>query len=238
LPAERAGAAFTEPQEAQTPAKRAGAAFSKLVAIMARLRAPGGCPWDAEQTHQSLAVHLVEEAHETLEAIDSGNMHDLKEELGDLLLQVVFHAEIAAEGDHFQVAEVVDELVDKLIRRHPHVFGEVKVSGSAEVVANWEVLKHEQKGRTSLSEGLPKGLPALIHAHKVIRRASGAGYEVASSSKRLEELAAAVAREPSDESVGELLLEAVALAGAAGIDPEGALRRQANMVLIQAERHR
>jgi XTP/dITP diphosphohydrolase len=225
------------PEEAKiaSPTERAGSAFSNLVAIMARLRAPGGCPWDAEQTHQSLAVHLVEEAHETLEAIDSGDMHHLKEELGDLLLQVVFHSEIAAEGDHFDVADVVDELVEKLIRRHPHVFGEVEVSGAAEVVANWEVLKRDQKGRTSLSEGLPKGLPALIHAHKVIRRASGAGYEVASSPEHLEELVAAVVRRPSDESIGELLLHAVALSGEVGVDPEGALRRRANEVLARAE---
>ena len=216
-------------------ATRAGDAFGRLVETMARLRAPGGCPWDAEQTHESLAVHLVEEAHETLEAIDSGNMADLKEELGDLLLQIVFHSEIAAEEGHFEVAEVVDELVDKLVARHPHVFGEVQVSGSAEVVANWEVLKRQQKGRTSLSEGLPKGLPALIHAHKVIRRASGAGYLITSNPERLAELAGAAAREPNDESIGELLLEAVALAGEAGVDPEGALRRRANDVLSKAQ---
>ncbi len=222
-------------EEAQASAERAGAAFANLVAVMARLRAPGGCPWDAEQTHQSLAVHLVEEAYETLEAIDSGDMHHLREELGDLLLQVVFHSEIAADGEHFDVAEVVEELVGKLVRRHPHVFGEVKVSGAAEVVANWEVLKREQQGRTSLAEGLPKGLPALIHAHKVIRRASGAGYEVASSPERLAELAATAARERTDSSIGGLLLEAVALAGEAGVDPEGALRRKANEVLARAE---
>jgi tetrapyrrole methylase family protein/MazG family protein len=122
-------------------AGRAGPAFEKLVAIMARLRAPGGCPWDAEQTHQSLAVHLLEEAYETLDAIDSGNMHDLEEELGDLLLQVVFHAEIAAETGGFEIGDVVDGLVTKLVDRHPHVFGEVQVRGSADVVANWETLK-------------------------------------------------------------------------------------------------
>jgi MazG family protein len=220
-------------KEASAP-ERAGSAFAKLVAIMARLRAPGGCPWDAEQTHQSLAVHLVEEAHETLDAIDSGNMHDLREELGDLLLQVVFHSEIAAEGEHFDVADVVDELVEKLIRRHPHVFGEVEVSSAAEVVANWESLKREQKGRTSLEEGLPKGLPALIHAHKAIRRASGVGFEVPSSPGRLSELAAVAAHEASDETIGALLMETVVLAGEAGVDPEGALRRKANELLRAA----
>jgi MazG family protein len=216
---------------------RAGAAFSTLVATMARLRAPGGCPWDAEQTHESLAVHLIEEAHETLEAIDAGNMPELREELGDLLLQIVFHSEIAAEEGHFEVAEVIEDLVEKLVRRHPHVFGEVRVSGAAEVVANWEALKKEQKGRTTLGEGLPRTLPALIHAHKVIRRASGVGYDLSSSPERLRELASAAAEQPSDESIGALLMEAVALAGGAGVDPEGALRRRANRLLNEAEQH-
>jgi XTP/dITP diphosphohydrolase len=217
-------------------AERAGPAFERLVAVMARLRAPGGCPWDAEQTHQSLAVHLLEEAHETLDAIDSGNMADLEEELGDLLLQVVFHAEIAAETGQFEIGDVVDGLVQKLIDRHPHVFGEVKVRGSADVVANWESLKKQQKGRTTLSEGLPKGLPALIHAHKVLRRVSGVSHEFDASSERLVALAKAMGGEVTEEKVGVLLLEVVALAGAAGIDPEGALRRRSNVLMTQAER--
>jgi MazG family protein len=179
----------------------------------------------------------VEEAHETLDAIDSGNMEDLKEELGDLLLQIVFHSEIAAEGGHFEVSSVVDDLVGKLVERHPHVFGEVQVSGSAEVVANWEALKKQHKGRTLLSEGLPKGLPALIYAHKVIRRASGVGFELTPSAERLRLLADAAGEKVSDESIGALLLEAVALAGGAGIDPEGALRRSANELLQEAEKH-
>ncbi len=217
-------------------AERAGPAFEQLVTIMARLRAPGGCPWDAEQTHQSLAVHLLEEAHETLDAIDSGNMHDLEEELGDLLLQVVFHAEIAAETGRFEIGDVVDGLVQKLVDRHPHVFGEVVVRGSADVVANWETLKKQQKGRTTLSEGLPKGLPALIHAHKVLRRVSGVGHEFDASPERLVALAEAMGGEVTEETVGDLLLEVVALAGNAGIDPEGALRRRSNELMTQAER--
>lgn len=202
---------------------------------MARLRAPGGCPWDAEQTHQSLAVHLLEEAHETLDAIDSGNMADLEEELGDLLLQVVFHAEIAAEAGHFQVADVVDGLVRKLIDRHPHVFGEVQVRGAADVVANWETLKKQQKRRTSLAEGLPKGLPALVYAHKVLRRVSGVGRDYQASPERLAELTEALGEGPTEETIGDLLLEVVALAGAAGIDPEGALRRRSSALMSEAE---
>lgn len=216
-------------------AERAGPAFERLVRIMARLRAPGGCPWDAEQTHQSLAVHLLEEAHETLDAIDSGNMADLSEELGDLLLQVVFHAEIAAETGQFEIAGVVDSLVQKLVDRHPHVFGEVQVAGSAEVVANWETLKKQQKGRTTLAEGLPQGLPALIYAHKVLRRVSGVGMQHHPSAERLAGLAAGVGSQITEDTVADLLLEVVALAGAAGIDPEGALRRRATALMQAAE---
>lgn len=202
---------------------------------MARLRAPGGCPWDAEQTHRSLAVHLLEEAYETLDAIDSGNMHDMAEELGDLLLQVVFHAEIAQETGQFEIGDVVDGLVKKLVDRHPHVFGEVEVAGSAEVVANWETLKKQQKGRTTLDEGLPKGLPALVYAHKVLRRASGVGHDFGASSGRLAQLSAGMGARVTEESVGDLLLEVVALAGSAGIDPEGALRRRSNRLMAQAQ---
>jgi len=170
-------------------AMRGAIAFARLVAVMARLRAPGGCPWDAEQTHRSLAIHLLEETHEVLDAIDRGNLIDLEEELGDLLLQLVFHSELAAEEQAFEVGDVVEELVAKLIYRHPHVFGEVTVSGSGEVVKNWEALKHEQKRRTSLAEGIPKDLPGLLYAHKVQRRLSGAGHE-AGAGEPLSRLAA------------------------------------------------
>ncbi|MGH2717054.1 MAG: MazG family protein [Actinomycetota bacterium] len=156
-------------------AMRGAIAFGRLVAVMARLRAPGGCPWDAEQTHRSLAIHLLEETHEVLDAIDRNDLLDLEEELGDLLLQVVFHSELAAEQERFEVGDVVEELAAKLVYRHPHVFGDVTVSGAGEVVKNWEALKHEQKRRTSLGEGIPKDLPGLLYAHKVQRRLSGAG---------------------------------------------------------------
>ncbi|MEX0791090.1 MAG: MazG family protein [Actinomycetota bacterium] len=215
--------------------ERAGPAFERLVSIMARLRAPGGCPWDAEQTHRSLAVHLLEEAHETLDAIDSGSMVDLEEELGDLLLQVVFHAEIAAETGGFEIGDVVDGLVKKLVDRHPHVFGEVQVRGSADVVANWETLKKAQKGRTTLDAGLPKGLPALIYAHKVLRRVSGVGHEFVASPERLAKLSGALAGGITEETIGDLLMEVVALAGTAGIDPEGALRRRSNALMKAAQ---
>jgi XTP/dITP diphosphohydrolase len=215
-----------------------GAAFSELVAVMARLRAPGGCPWDAEQTHRSLSVHLIEEAYETLDAIDRQDMDHLKEELGDLLLQVVFHSEIADETESFDVKDVVETLVAKLIQRHPHVFGDVAVAGAAEVVVNWEALKAEQKGRKSLDDGLPPGLPALVHAHKVLRRVSGVGQAHNPSAERLAELCRQLSADVSEQSVGAVLLEVVAMAGAAGVDPEGALRRRAGALMSDAEERR
>ena len=201
---------------------------------MEQLRAPGGCPWDAEQTHRSLAVHLVEEAYETLEAIDSSNMPELAEELGDLMLQVVFHAVIAAEEGYFDISEVIDGLVAKLYQRHPHVFGDVSVRSAAEVMANWEVLKKQHKGRSDAGEGIPSRLPALVYAHKVLRRVSGVGRDYAPSVPRVVEQARAMSSGISEEAIGTLLLELVALAGSAGVDPEGALRRKAGSLLEEA----
>lgn len=209
-------------------AARAGSAFARLVSLMARLRAPGGCPWDREQTHSSLANHLLEEAYETLDAIDRGDMVHLEEELGDLLLQIVFHSEIAHEEGHFEAADVAEELIAKLVQRHPHVFGDAVVESARDVVVRWEALKHEQKGRASLTEEIPKNLPALLYAHKVQRRIAGATAEFRSSADAIVELAKA-AEEGGDQEavVGDLLYEVVALAMRAGVDPEGALRKRA-----------
>lgn len=212
---------------------RGARAFAHLVSVMARLRAPGGCPWDAEQTHTSLAIHLLEEAHETLDAIDRNNLDDLEEELGDLLLQIVFHSEIAAEHGHFEIGDVVEELTAKLVHRHPHVFGKVQVSGPDEVVANWEALKSAQKKRTSLAEGIPHNLPALLLAHKVQRRLSGAGTPHDASVERLVVLASALGEKLSQEAVAEVLFEIVGVAMAEGIDPEGALRKRSKEALSQ-----
>lgn len=205
--------------------RRAGARFAELVSIMARLRAPGGCPWDAEQTHESLAIHLLEEAHETLDAIDRGDLGDLREELGDILLQVVFHAEIANEESAFAIDEVVMDLTAKLIARHPHVFGDVKVRGSADVIANWERIKAEGKERASHSEDLPPNLPALLLAHKAQRRISGGGGSFDTSPDRLRAAIERALADPDEETIGALLFDLVALAQRAGVDPEGALRK-------------
>lgn len=206
---------------------RAGEAFARLVEVMARLRAPGGCPWDRRQTHKSLANHLLEETYETLDAIDRGDVDSLREELGDLLLQVVFHAEIALEDGRFGAAEVAEELIDKLVERHPHVFGDASVRDADDVVVNWELLKHEKKDRASLAEEIPSGLPALLMAHKVQRRVAGATGKFQASASRISSLAEQLEGTPDPDSlVGEILYEAVALAMRSGVDPEGALRRR------------
>ncbi|WP_404311641.1 MazG family protein [Agrococcus terreus] len=202
-------------------------AVDELVATMARLRGPGGCPWDAQQTHRSLVTHLLEEAHELVEAIEAqdpaageaGAAPDdahLVEELGDVLLQVVFHAEIARAEGRFDLDEVARRLTEKLRSRHPHVFGDVEVSGADEVVANWDALKRAEKAeRTSALDGIPASLPALALAAKTMSRARRAGL--------------ALPAEPDDAAadeaeLGRELLALVRGADARGLDAERALR--------------
>lgn len=179
--------------------------------VMDRLRSPGGCPWDAAQTHRSLAKYLLEETYETLEAIETDDMALLREELGDLLLQVLFHARLAEElpeGERFSIDDVASDLVGKLVHRHPHVFADVKVDGAAEVNENWERLKAEEKARTSIVEGVPMGQPALALAAKLVSRAQRAGTDV----------------QMAGDGFGPRLLALVREAVAAGVDPEIALR--------------
>jgi MazG family protein len=210
-----------------------GSRFPELVRVMAELRAPGGCPWDAEQTHRSLARHLLEEAHEALAAIDSGDLDALKDELGDVLLQVVFHSEIAQEEGAFDVDDVTDGLIAKLVRRHPHVFGDAEVSGADEVLVNWEKLKSAEGERAHLEEGIPETLPALARAGKVQRRAEADGRAPLDPSEaaeiahaRLPEIRDASDGDVAEEAVGELLFAIVTLARSAGVDAESALRRR------------
>ena len=202
--------------------------------------APGGCPWDAEQTHQTLARHLLEETHELLEAIDADDSDAIRDELGDLLLQVTFHAQIAADDGRWDVDDVAQGLVDKLIHRHPHVFGDVEVSGSDEVLVNWERLKAEAKteetgGPTRIEDDIPATLPALARASKVQRRAAGWGFEwrspesaLAALREEVDELASAIEtddRDNAEEEIGDVLFAAVAVARKLGVDGESALRR-------------
>jgi len=202
-----------------------GARLLDLVAVMDRLRSPGGCPWDAQQTHASLVSYLLEEAYETVESIDTGNLSDLREELGDLLLQVVFHARLAEEhaDEPFSVDDVAAGIVDKLIRRHPHVFGDVDAPTAEHVEANWETIKAAEKGRSSAVEGVPLAQPALALAAKLMSRAQKAGLDIP---------VAALPFPPGD--IGELLLGVVAEARRRGLDAEaelrGAARRYADRV--------
>ena len=205
-------------------ARRGAASLGTLALVMARLRSPDGCPWDQEQTHESLRVHLLEEAHEVLEAIDEGSLdHDLEEELGDLLLQVAFHAQLAADDDRFDLGGVAATIVAKLIHRHPHVFGDRSVADADEVVRNWEAIKKEEKSRTGPFEGIPASLPALLSAYKVQKRAAALGFQPERASAE-ERLRAALAGDEVD--IGAALFWVVAVARAAGVDPEGALRTE------------
>ena len=177
------------------------------------------CPWDREQTHRTLTRHLLEETYEVLEAIEAldepGGVEHLEEELGDLLFQVVFHSTLAAEEGSFTLADVAVGIHDKLVRRHPHVFGTVEAETASQVIRNWEQIKREEKGRTSIMDGIPGDLPSLLYAHKVQRKAASAGVET----EPVRDVDAT-----SDEEVGAVLFGVVALARRAGVDPEAALR--------------
>ena len=205
-------------------ARKGAASLGTLGLVMARLRSGDGCPWDQEQTHRSLRTHLLEEAHEVLEAIDAGNLGpDLEEELGDLLLQVAFHAQLAADDDRFDLAGVAGAIVAKLIHRHPHVFGGRSVADADEVVRNWEAIKKDEKQRSGPFDGIPAGLPALLAAYKVQKRAAALGFQPDPETAR-RRLEGALAMEPSD--VGAALFWMVALARSLGVDPEGSLREE------------
>lgn len=218
--------------------------FQTLVNIVARLRAPDGCPWDREQTHQSLTPFLIEETYEAVEQIDANSMPGLREELGDILLQVMLHSEIASEEGHFTVADVIEGLVKKLIRRHPHVFGDAEASTAEEVAARWEVLKSEERQGASLIEGVPANLPALTYAQRAQGRAANVGFDwpsvdgvlekVTEEATELAEAHEAAGDEGTDETraaieweFGDLLFSLVNLARWMDIDAETALR-QAN----------
>ncbi|MDH7481659.1 MAG: nucleoside triphosphate pyrophosphohydrolase [Armatimonadota bacterium] len=215
-----------------------GTSFEKLVSIMAKLRAPDGCPWDREQTHQTLKKYLLEETYEVLEAIDAGNMAELKTELGDLMLQILFHAQIAAEKGVFNIKDVLEAISEKLIRRHPHVFGDAKVACAEEVLHRWEEIKACEPGyekRKSILDGVPKTLPALARAMEISKRAAGAGFEWPDMHAVLEKVREEISeleneiqignKERIADEIGDLLFTVVNVARWAKVDPEDALRR-------------
>ncbi len=203
-----------------------GVRLLDLVAVMDRLRSPGGCPWDAEQTHESLVEYLVEETYETVEAIESHDRAALREELGDLLLQVVFHSRLAQEDpdDPWTIDDVADGIVSKLVRRHPHVFGDASADSSAAVESVWQERKNAEKGRESVTDGVPEALPALLLAAKILTRAQHGGVAVAVADATTRDLASRSLDEVGDDALGDLLLALVAESRSRGLDPEAALR--------------
>ncbi|QAY73463.1 MazG family protein [Agromyces protaetiae] len=196
--------------------------LDELVATVHLLRAPGGCPWDAEQTHESLVRYLVEESFELVDAIESGDRAEMIEELGDVLYQVLFHADLAAAtaGEDFDIDDVARHMTAKMMARHPHVFGDREAETAADVVAFWEDLKAAEKPhRTSVLDGVPQGMPALALADKVIGKAEKAGV-----APRSRELGEYVTDATTEAELGEDLLALVAAARARGLDAERALR--------------
>jgi MazG family protein len=229
---------------AKSSVARVGQLFEELVGVQARLRAPGGCPWDREQTHLTLRTYLIEEAYEVLDAIEQGSGPELAEELGDLLLQVLFHADLALEAGAFDIADVITGIRDKMIRRHPHVFGNVKASTAGEVLKNWAKLKAQEKeaktdaadkGPASVLAEIPKNLPALLEAYQLTRRAAQVGFDwedvqgvVEKLNEEVEELRESL--DASDhasieEEIGDLLFTLVNLARFLKFDPEVTLKK-------------
>ncbi|MDF7824665.1 nucleoside triphosphate pyrophosphohydrolase [Pontiellaceae bacterium B12227] len=214
---------------------KAGESMERLLGVMRKLRAPDGCPWDIKQTHETLKSDLIEEAYEVIDAIESGDPSELEEELGDLLLQVVFHAQISAEAGEFEFDGVANGISDKLIRRHPHVFGEVDVANADEVLQNWDAIKKTEKqeegeGPKSIVAGIPKHLPALQKAHQVQKRAARAGFDwdniddvFAKLHEEIDEVKEAINREHEGDirdELGDLLFSVVNVSRYLGHNPE------------------
>ncbi|MBW3618637.1 MAG: nucleoside triphosphate pyrophosphohydrolase [Actinobacteria bacterium] len=212
-----------------------GLELLRLVAVMRRLRDPdGGCPWDLEQDHGTLARHLVEETYELLDAIASGDDEHLQEELGDVLLQVVFHAQVAIDRGAFGIDDVATGIADKLVRRHPHVFADGDATTADEVQANWDQLKQDEKQRTGPFDGVPSGLPGLMLAEELQRKAAKLGFDWRDEREpadrihqELAELADATTAEEREEELGDLLGAVVGLARHLHVEPEAAMRRAA-----------
>jgi len=241
-------ASTRKPSRASTVS--AGAWFEKLVAVQKRLRAPQGCPWDREQTHATLRPYLIEEAYEVIDALDSGDDAKFAEEMGDLLLQIVFHSEIACEQQRFSVADVLREIHDKMVRRHPHVFGNARAKNSTEVLQNWERIKateridkdsasqngaKPQHKPTSLLDGVARGLPAMLQGLQLTRKAARAGFDWHDADGIFEKLREEMAEvrhalaekdsKKAEEELGDLLFAVVNLARFVQVDPEIALKK-------------
>ena len=213
--------------------------FEELITVMKTLLGPNGCPWDREQTHKSLKPYLIEEAYEAAEAIDSGSDEHIAEELGDVLLQVVFHAELAAQEGRFTIEDVIDGIITKLKRRHPHVFGDASVDTADQVIKNWEQIKRQEKREKkpggSVLDGLPKDLPSLIKARRIQEKVSRIGFDwerseevLAKIEEELAELKEASRQNDTaaiEEEIGDLLFSVANLARFVSVCPDDALRK-------------
>lgn len=219
----------------------AAQAFERLVQIMHRLRGPGGCPWDGEQTHQSIKPYLIEEAYEVIEAIDRADDRELCSELGDLLLQIVFHAEMASETDRFDIVDVVRTIGDKMVRRHPHVFGDTAVTGTADVLRNWSRIKAEERKNDadrSVLAGVPRGMPALLRAQRLGEKAAHTGFDWSEARAvlaklheelgEIEQALSAADRGAAAAELGDLLCAATSLARHLDVSAEDVLHDAAD----------
>ena len=240
----------SQPSTMPAGGRKAGALFEALVALQARLRAANGCPWDREQTHDTLRPYLIEEAYEVLDALDSDDAAHIAEELGDLLLQVVFHAQLGAEAGRFDIADVIEHVHTKMVRRHPHVFGKVKADTAAQVLKNWEELKAEERRagkrspektptrkpeQASVLDGVPRTLPALLEAQQLTRKAAKVGFDWREPGEVLDKLAEEAAemlvalavndRAQMEEEVGDLFFVCVNVARLLNLDSEIALKK-------------
>ena len=205
-----------------------GSELQRLVEVMDRLRSPGGCPWDAEQTHESLVKYLLEESYEFIDSVDAKDREGMREELGDVLLQVYFHSRIAQDHptDPFSIEDVARSIADKLIRRHPHVFDGLQVSGTEEIIDNWEDIKAKEKGRTSALDGVALAQPALPLVEKLLYRAEKNKVHVELTKYQSDKPA-------TEESVGEALASIIAWARDNEVDPENALRLYGRQIAEQ-----
>ena len=210
--------------------------LEELISVIAKLRAPDGCPWDREQTHSSLRPNMVEEAYEAVDAIDDGDIPNLREELGDVLLQVVLHAQIAKDNNEFDIEDVAKELSEKLIHRHPHVFGNQKVESTQDIIDNWDKLKKEEKTyRKSVLDGISKSQSALMSAQKISKKVVKVGFEwdsvdslqdcIKSEYKEFEEAVEAGDKDHMEDEMGDIFFATVNLARWYKIDAEQALLR-------------
>jgi MazG family protein len=227
-------------RRASSKRRAPGALFEDLLALQLRLRNPGGCPWDREQTHASLRTFLLEETHEVLDAMDSGDPRKFASELGDLLLQIIFHSLIASESGQFDICDVIEAIHSKMVRRHPHVFGEVQAKTSAQVLKNWEKLKAEER-RSESGEGkraskqesilssVPRALPALMEAHQLTRRAANIGFDWNRIDELLEKLG-----EETDELRAALTASLKNANGRPGTSPSDAVNEEIGDLLFTA----